>query len=103
MGKDFAIVPIKNLNVDATSKIIESVMKISKIYDSRKNQVVVGIDEKIIFDINTEIIKGKILCLDDKREAAAIRAIIRKMGNDDVYVHFYGKRNFLATKKIREV
>ena len=96
IGKDFAIVPIEDIKPDVIYKAIESEMRIEKITVSKNNRIIIGIDKNIIFDINKNFIKGKILSRSGTDEENILNSIIGKLGIERVYVHLYGQENFLS-------
>lgn len=99
MERDFAIVPIEYIKPDIIYKAIESEMRTEKINISKNNRIIIGIDKDIIFDIDKNFIKGKILSKNGKEEENIINSIIRKLGIERVYVHLYGQDNFLNKSK----
>lgn len=103
MNNNFAIIPVNQWKVEKTSKIIASVMRVDKVRISRENYIIIGKTENIILDINSKMIKGKILGNDTERETEIVRKIIKRIDDGKIYLHFYGEKNNLAINDIQEV
>ena len=99
MGRDFAIVPIEDMKPDVVYEAIKAEMRIEKITISKNNKILVGIDKDIMFDIDKNFIKGKILNGSGKDEENILVSIIRRLGIERVYVHLYGQDNFFSESK----
>lgn len=103
MNNNFAIIPVNRWKVDKTSKMIESVMQVDKVKISKENYIIIGKKENIIFDVNSKMIKGKILGEDIQREKEVVKKIIKKIDNGKIYFHFYGEKNNIDFGKVRQV
>lgn len=100
MAKAFLIVPLKTIKVRDVNKILDKLMSNKKIKISSKNYVVIGNDEKIIFDISNHIIKGKFLNGAAEKEKDVVKQLILNMGTERIYMHFYGNNAFLKKKNM---
>lgn len=103
MNNNFAIIPVNRWKVEKTSRIIASIMQVDKVKISRENYIIIGKQENIIFDINSKMIKGKILGTDIKKEKEVVKKIIKRIDDGKIYFHFYGEKSSLDFDGIREV
>ena len=103
MNKDFLIILPETINLKNTNKILHSLMKSKTIKVSKKNYIVVGLDEKIVFDIEKKVIKGRILHGGSQKEVAIIKKLIDAMDENIVYTHFYDKKPFFYCQKAKVV
>lgn len=79
-------------------KVVAETVDIEKKYNiSRRNHVIITKDANIVLDIENEIIKGRILESGGEKEKKILEKFITKIGREKIYIHFYGKDNFLSS------
>ena len=98
MAKDFLIVPPKAIKTKDINRILERLMSNKKIKISSKNYIVIGNDEKIVFDVSDHFIKGKLLTGAAEQEENVVNRLISNIGTGKIYVHYYGNSAFLENK-----
>ena len=103
MTRDFLIIPPEKIDVKHVNKIFDSVMKSKTIKISKNNYIIIGIEDKIIFDVEDHWIKGRILNNSSAREIRIVESVIQSMGESRVYMHFYDENNFIENNLIMTV
>lgn len=101
MGRGFIIILNKKYSVKHLDEMIEEVVDIETKYKiSNKNHIIISRNANIMFDVEKEIIKGRIYEKSGEKEKKIIENMIKKIGKENMFVHFYGKENFLSTNNI---
>lgn len=97
MTRDFAIILDKKYNIKYLDKMIAETVDIEANYKvSKKNHVIIAKNANIVWDIEDEIVKGRILEKSGEKEKKIVENFISKIGKENIYIHFYGKENFLS-------
>lgn len=97
MTRDFAIILDKNYSIKYLDKMIAETADIEVNYKiSKKNHVIITRDVNIVWDIENKIVKGRVLDKNGEKERIIIENFISKLGRENIYIHFYGKDNFLS-------
>lgn len=98
MGRDFIIVLNKKYSIKYLDEIIEEIVDIETKYKiSKKNHIILVKNAKIMLDIENETIKGRIFETNCTKEKNIVENMIKKIGKDNIFIHFYGKENFLSS------
>lgn len=103
MIKDFLIIPPEKIELHHMNIVLDKFMKNIKIKVSRKNYILIGTESKIILDINSKAIKGRLFTGASDKEEEIVKKILTYMGEDKVYIHYYGNTPFTGCKKIKVV
>lgn len=99
MTKDFMIILDKRYSTKFLSDVIEENIKIEKKHRvSRNNHIMVAQSEGMLFDVESEFIKCRMLGKCEEKERAFVEKVIRQLGEKKIFVHFYGKENSLSPK-----
>lgn len=98
MARDFAIILDKKYNIKYLDRMIAETADIENRYKiSKKNHIIISRNANIIWDVENEIIKGRILKKNGENERKIVEDFVSKMGKEKIYIHFYGKSNFLSS------
>ena len=96
MTRDFMIILNKKYSTKFLSKVIEENVLIEEKYHvSRNNRIIVAHKQGMLFDIECEIIKCRMFGKNEHKEKMLVESIIKQLGRDKIFLHFYGKENNL--------